>query len=198
MTIRYARVSTVDQDPGYQIREFQWRGCEKFFTDHCRWRRKDHPQLATAFSFMRERDRLAVWRLDRLGRNGPHLIQLVREIEARGCQLVSLTEKMDTDSPGRKLVFLVFAALAQFDSDGNSERTKESYKNATANSRRWRRKSIFHDSATVRVAQALLRDPPLSRVEVARRLGVATSTLRRWLPGGDPDAFPEARNGSGE
>ena len=53
-----------------------------------------------------------MWRLDRLGRNVPHLIQLVNDIKAHGCQLVSLTEKLDTDSPGGKLVFTLFAALA--------------------------------------------------------------------------------------
>jgi DNA invertase Pin-like site-specific DNA recombinase len=195
MTVGYARVSTVDQDPEYQIRALKERGCEKIFTDHCRSRAKHRPQLAAAFAFLRKGDQLAVWRLDRLGRNVPHLIQLVRDIEARGCQLESLREKLDTDSPGGKLVFTVFAALAQFESDVNSERTKESHKAAKANGRRWGRKSIFHDPATVRAAKALLRDPSLSRVEVARELGVATSTLRRWFPGGDPGAFPGKRNG---
>ena len=77
----------------------------------------------------------------------------------------------------------------------NSERTKESHRAAKANGRRWGRKSIFHDPANVRTAKALLRDPSLSRVEMAASLGVTPSTLRRWFPGGDPDAFPGVRNG---
>ena len=86
MTVGYARVSTVDQDPEYQIRELERKGCEKSFTDRCRGRAKHRPQLAAAFAFLRKGDQLAVWRLDRLGRNVPHLIQLVRDIEARGCR----------------------------------------------------------------------------------------------------------------
>lgn len=112
-------------------------------------------QLAAAFAFLRRGDRLAVWRLDRLGRNMPHLIQLVRDIEARGCQLVSLTKNLETDSPGGKLVFTVFATLAQFESDVNSERTREAHKAAKANGRRRERKSTFHDPAYVRAVRAL-------------------------------------------
>ena len=84
--------------------------------------------------------------------------------------------------------------MAQFEADLASERTKEAHKAARAAGRCWGRKSIFHDPATVRVAQALLRDNGVSGAETARRLGVHPATLRRWFPGGDPVAF-RGRNG---
>ena len=90
-----------------------------------------------------------------------------------------MREKLDTDSPGGRLFFTVFAGLAQFESDVNSERTKESRRGAKANGRRWGSKSIFHDPANVRLARVLLRDLSLSQVEVARELGISTSTMRR-------------------
>ena len=195
MTIGFARVSTVDQNPEYQIRALEQRGCERIFEDHYSTRAKRRPELDAALDYLRKRDQIAVWRLDRLGASVPHLIQLVRDVEARGCQLVSLTEALDTATPRGRVVFHVFATLAQFEADVNGERTREAHKTAKAAGRCWGRRSVFHDPANARVANVLLRDPSVSRTEAARRLGVTTATLRRWFPGGDPDAFP-GKNGS--
>ena len=194
MVVGYARVSTVDQHPEYQIRALEARGCGRIFTDRCSSRSKTRPQLAAALDFLRANDTLAVWKFDRLARSLPHLIALAGELERRQCELVSLTEAIDTTSPGGRLAFAIFGAMAQFELDLNRERTKEAYKSARAAGRRWGRKSIFHDPATVQVAKALLRDNGVSGAEAARRLGVHPATLRRWFPGGDPDAF-KGRNG---
>ena len=130
--------------------------------------------------FLRKGDSLVVWKFDRL--------------ERRQCELDSLTEAIDTSSPGGRLAFAIFGAMAQFQADLASERTKEAHKAAKAVGNRWGRPSVFHDPATVQVAQALLRDDGVSSAEAARRLGVHSSTLRRWFPGSDPDAF-RGRNG---
>ena len=115
-------------------------------------------------------------------------------MEGRGCELASLTEAIDTSSPGGRLEFTIFAAVAQFEADLNSERTRLAYKASRGTGKRWGRPSVFHDPATVTIAKALLRDTSVSRAEAACRLGVSKTTLRRWFPGYDPEAF-RGRNG---
>ncbi len=189
MLVGYARVSTVDQDPEYQLRALREHGCEKIFTDHCTGRKATRPQLLAALEFLRAADTLAVWKFDRLARDLRHLIELGVQLDQRGCQLVSLTEAIDTSTPGGKLIFTVFAAMAQFESDLNSERTREAYRVKQAAGVRWGRRSQFHDPETVRLAKALLADRTLSRSEIARRFGVARNVIYAWFPGGDPDAY---------
>ena len=195
MTVGYARVSTLDQHPEHQIRALKQRGCEKIFTDRLPGGWPERPQLDAALAFLREGDTLAVWKFDRLARNTQHLLSLAAQLERRGCQLASLTEAIDTGSPGGRLVFTIFGAIAQFESDLNRERTVLAHRSAKANGKPWGRPSVFHDPATVRTAKALLRDPAVSRAEAARRLGVSKLTLRRWFPGYKPEAFTGKRHG---
>ena len=195
MTVGYARVSTLDQHPEHQIRALEERGCEKIFTDRLPGGRPERPQLDAALAFLRKGDTLAVWKFDRLARNTQHPLSLAAELKQRGCQLASLTEAIDTGSPGGRLVFTIFGAIAQFESDLNRERTVLAHRSAKANGKRWGRPSVFHDPAKVRLAKALLRDPSVSRAEAAAQLGVSKSTLRGWFPGYDPEGFTGKRNG---
>ncbi|MCY4597995.1 MAG: recombinase family protein [Bryobacterales bacterium] len=190
--VGYARVSTPDQDPGYQLRALEERGCQRIFTDRGSGRITERPQLTAALEFIRDGDVLVVWKFDRLARNLRHLIELGVELERRGCQLVSLTEAIDTGSPGGKLVFAVFGAMAEFEADLNRERTQASARAHKAAGRRWGRPSPFHDPENVRIAKAMLADRSIPRTEVARRFGLGTTALYRWFPGGDPDTFTGA------
>ena len=180
--IGYARVSTLDQDPGYQLRALEQRGCERIFTDRCPGRVRNRPQLTAAMDFLRAGDALVVWKFDRLARNLRNLIDLGTDLDKRGCQLVSLAEAIDTTTPGGKLVFAVFGAMAEFEADLNRERTGESYKAAG-------RRSVFHDPENVRIAQAMLADRKIPRKAIAKRFGVDRNVLYHWFPGGDPDAY---------
>ena len=189
MLVGYARVSTPEQDPGYQLLALEKHGCERVFTDSCGARTARRPQLRAALEFLRQGDALVVWKFDRLARNLGHLIRIGADLERRGCELVSLTEAIDTSTPGGKLVFAVFGAMAEFEADLVRERTEESYRAAKAAGRRWGRPSVFHDPENVRAAQAMLRDPSIPRGEIARRFGVSRNVIRRWFPGGDPDAY---------
>ena len=194
MLVGYARVSTADQDPGHQLRALEQRGCARIFTDRCPGKLANRPQLGAALDFLHEGDALVVWKFDRLAGNLLHLIDLGIALEKRGCQLVSLTEAIDTTTPGGDLVFAVFGAMADFIADLNRERVKESYRAAKAAGRRWGRPSPFHDPANVRVAKAMLADRSISRAEIARRFGVSRNVLYHWFPGGDPDAYTGERH----
>lgn len=195
MLIGYARVSTVDQNPGYQLRALEERGCGKIYTDHCSSRAAVQPQLQAALEYLREGDTLVVWKFDRLARRTAEMLALAADLERRGCGLVSLTEAIDTTSPGGQVIFVVMAAFAQLESDLTAERVREVAAAKKAAGAPWGRRSLFEDPAAVRKAKALLADPGLSRREVAETLGISKTTLYAWFPGGDPARFRGRRPG---
>ena len=115
MLIGYARVSTQEQDPALQLDALEQVGCDKVFTEKASGAQRDRPQLIAALEYMREGDTLVVWKLDRLARSLRQLIETVEMLEERGIGFRSLTEAIDTTSPGGKLVFHIFASLAEFE-----------------------------------------------------------------------------------
>jgi len=88
-------------------------GCSRIWSDTASGTRTDRPQLVAVFDQLRAGDTLVVWRLDRLGRSLPHLIETIGDLEARGVGFKSVQEHIDTTTPGGRLVFHVFGALAQ-------------------------------------------------------------------------------------
>ena len=122
--IGYARVSTVEQDTALQTDALNKAGCERVFEDTGSGAKADRPGLVAALAYLRNGNVLAVWRLDRLGRSLPHLIETIGALEARGIGFRSLTEAIDTTTPGGRLIFHVFGALGQFERDLIRERTK--------------------------------------------------------------------------
>ena len=87
------------------------------FEDRASGAKVDRPGLAQALAFVREGDVLVTWKLDRLARSLPHLIETVTQLEKSGAGLLSLTEAIDTPTPGGRLIFHVFGELAQFERD---------------------------------------------------------------------------------
>src|SRR6187397_2709116 len=136
MFISYARVSTEDQTLALQQDALQQAGCERIFTDTASGSRVDRPGLEEAIEYVRPGDTLVVWKLDRLGRSLPHLIDTIRQLQERGVGFKSLTEQIDTTTSGGKLIFHVFAALAEFERDVIRERTHAGLAAARARGRR--------------------------------------------------------------
>src|ERR1700690_2992713 len=97
--VGYARVSTLDQDPALQLDALAVAGCAKVFEDRASGARADRPGLRKALDYARDGDVLIVWKLDRLGRSLPHLIETVTALEKRGVGFRSLTEAIDTGIP---------------------------------------------------------------------------------------------------
>jgi DNA invertase Pin-like site-specific DNA recombinase len=112
MRIGYARVSTDDQTLDLQRDALKRAKCHHTYEEHASGKNTARPELDGCLKALRKGDTLVVWRLDRLGRSLRDLIQLTQDLQGRGIGLESLTEKIDTFSTTGKLVFHVFAALA--------------------------------------------------------------------------------------
>jgi DNA invertase Pin-like site-specific DNA recombinase len=141
--VGYARVSTFDQDPALQLDALTAAGCGKVFEDRASGARTDRPGLQKALDYAREGDVLIVWKLDRLGRSLPHLIETVSTLEKRAVGFRSLTEAIDTTTPGGRLVFHLFGALGQFERDLIRERTRAGLAAAEARGRNGGRKPVI-------------------------------------------------------
>jgi DNA invertase Pin-like site-specific DNA recombinase len=124
MLIGYARVSTTDQTLDLQKDALTKAGATRIFTDTASGAKAERVGLDEALAYARTGDTLVVWRLDRLGRSLPHLIETITGLERRGIGFKSLTEAIDTTTSGGKLVFHIFGALAEFEWDIIRERTR--------------------------------------------------------------------------
>ena len=178
--IGYARVSTAEQDTALQTDALRKAGCERVFEDTASGAKADRPGLAAALAYLRDGDVLAVWRLDRLGRSMPHLIETIGALEARGVGFRSLTEAIDTTTPGGRLIFHVFGALGQFERDLIRERTLAGLAAARARGRKGGR-SFALTRAQVRLAMAAMASRDTSVNSLCRELGVKRTTLYRYV-----------------
>jgi DNA invertase Pin-like site-specific DNA recombinase len=144
------------------------------------------PQLRAALEYVREGDALVVWKLDRFGRSLQELIELVGDLKERGVEFVSLRESIDTTTPGGKLVFHVFGAVAKFERDLVLERTVAGLEAARARARRGGRPRAL-DESKAKLARRLKAEGEHSVEEICSMLGVSRSTLYRYLAEDDAD-----------
>lgn len=178
--IGYVRVSTDDQHLDLQRDALQQAGCGVIYEEAASGKNTARPEFEQCRKALRAGDTLVVWRLDRLGRSLPDLVRIVAELEKRGVGFESLTEKIDTGSAAGKLVFHVFAALAEFERGLIRERTQAGLIAARARGRAGGRKPKLDDQQ-VREIKALLRDPDMRVAEVARRYDVSRTTLYKYV-----------------
>jgi DNA invertase Pin-like site-specific DNA recombinase len=190
MYIGYARVSTPDQSLDLQTDALQSAGCERLFTDTISGARVERPGLATALSACRPGDILVVWKLDRLGRSLPHLVETVRELGARGIGFKSLQEQLDTTTSGGKLIFHIFAALAEFERDLIRERTNAGLVAARARGRTGGRPKGV-DPKKQKAALALKKDARHSVREICEIVGISRNTYYKYTRA--EDQAPRAR-----
>lgn len=181
MLIGYARVSTGDQALDLQNDALVKAGCERVFTDVASGGIPDRHGLSEALDFVRPGDTLVVWKLDRLGRSLRHLIDVVTNLQQNGIGFRSLQESIDSTSSGGKLIFHVFAALAEFERDIIRERTIAGLAAARARGRHGGRPRKL-TSKQLEMAVALMRDPETSVKDICETLSVSRATLYRHLP----------------
>ncbi len=180
INVGYARVSTDEQLLDLQLDALKKYGCGKIYQEHISGGRgrKERPQLADCLSNIRSGDTLVVWRLDRLGRSLKDLIEIVGELDRLGVGLVSLRENIDTTSATGRLIFHVFASLAQFERELIQERTKAGVEAARARGRKGGRPQKLNDREKAMV-RTLMADPKNSVQDIAKQFGVSRSMLYR-------------------
>jgi DNA invertase Pin-like site-specific DNA recombinase len=181
MKIGYARVSTQEQDLALQLDALTNEGCEKIFQEKASGAQRDRPELKAALGYMRKGDTLVVWKIDRLARSMKQLIETIESFQDRGIGLKSLQDPIDTSSPSGKLVFHIFAALAEFERGVIRERTTAGLRAARERGRVGGRPPAL-TAKDLHAAKAMLRDADITVAAVARRLNVAESTLYRHIP----------------
>jgi DNA invertase Pin-like site-specific DNA recombinase len=181
MLIGYARVSTLDQTLALQQDALTVAGCEQLYTDTVSGSVTERPGLTQALSHLRSGDTLVVWRLDRLGRSLPHLIETVSKLQEQGIGFRSLQEQIDTTTSGGKLIFHVFGALAEFERDLIRERTHAGLAAARARGRLFGRPKVLSPQQ-VKQLQSLAKDRHNTVREVCQTLRISRATYYRYLP----------------
>jgi DNA invertase Pin-like site-specific DNA recombinase len=135
MKVGYIRVSKHEQNEALQRDALQEAGCGKYFSDKMTRSTFERKGLEDLLAFVRWGDTVIVWKLDRLGRSLKDLIETLNLLKSRGVDFISLTESIDTTTPGGKLIFHLMGALAEFERDLIRERTNAGLAAARARGR---------------------------------------------------------------
>ena len=183
MKIGYARVSTRDQKPDLQLDALKAAGCERVYQDVASGAKTARPALDELLGQLRAGDVVVIWKLDRMGRSLKHLVELVGSLMERHVGLLSLNDPIDTTSAEGRLVFNLFASLAEFERELIRERTQAGLTAARARGRvGGRPKGLSPQAeATALAADTLYRERKLSVAAIAQKLHVCKSTLYSYL-----------------
>jgi DNA invertase Pin-like site-specific DNA recombinase len=180
MLIGYMRVSTGEQSLDLQRDALCRVGCERLYEDVCSGRATERPGLAQSLEMARDGDALVVWKLDRIGRSLPHVVGLVGDLQKRGVGLKVLTGDVDTTTATGRLVFGIFATLAEFERDLIHERTMAGLAAGRARGRAGGRPRMM-TKQKLKAAMALMADRENVARDVAKQLGVSVSTLNAYV-----------------
>ena len=180
MLIGYARISTLSQNLDLQKDALEKAGCKKIYVEQMSGSSRIRPELEKTLEMLRNGDTLVVWRLDRLGRSLKHLIELITKLEQREIGFKSLMESMDTTTSGGKLVFHIFGALAEFESDLIKERTGAGLAAARARGRNGGRPLKLNEKKR-ELAIKLYNERERSIKEICQIMGVSKPTLYSYI-----------------
>ncbi|WP_390881020.1 MULTISPECIES: recombinase family protein [Aliarcobacter] len=180
MQIGYARVSTLDQNLDLQIDALNQAGCKKIFQEKITGTKLKREQLQNAIDYLRAGDVLVIWKLDRLGRSLKDLLLIVNELNQKEIGLKSLHENIDTTTPTGKLIFHIFASLAEFEKDVIKERTNAGLKAARARGRVGGRPKKLTDKQLT-LLKTLHQDKNTSLSDISNILGISKKTIYNYL-----------------
>ncbi len=187
MLIGYARISKADGSQSLDLQRDALIAAgvpaERIYEDQASGARDDRPGLEACLRSLREGDVLVVWKLDRLGRTLTHLVNTVRDLSDRGIGLRVLTgqgAEIDTTTSAGRMIFGIFATLAEFERDLIRERTMAGLAAARARGRKGGRKFAL-TKAQVRLAQSAMSNRDTSVAALAAELGVKPVTLYRYV-----------------
>ncbi len=181
--IGYARVSTAEQSLQMQIDALVKAGVPRnhISVEKVSAARAFRPELEAIIDGLRVGDTLVVWKMDRIARNLVDLLTKMDRIKTAGAGFKSLTEQIDTSTPGGRLIFHVLGSLAEFERDLIVERTRSGVKAAKARGVKFGQDRVLTD-ADVERAQTM-RDDGIPVVKIAARFKVAPNTVRNWTRG---------------
>ncbi|MFI8007889.1 recombinase family protein [Streptomyces sp. NPDC086010] len=179
--IGYARVSTGGQNLDRQVDGLTLARCRRIFKEKKSGKNDARPELKACHAFLEPGDTLVVPSLDRYGRSLQDLVNMVAELRTRGIGFTSLHEKLDTLTPGGRLIFHVFAALAEFIRELIVQGTNEGLAAARARGRVGGRPTVVNDKL-LRAARDMLPNPENSIETIAALLGVSVGTLYNHIP----------------
>ena len=187
MLVGYMRVSKADgsQTTDLQRDALLAEGVDRaaLYEDKASGKKEDRPELAACLKALRRGDTLVVWKLDRLGRDLRHLVNIVHDLTQRGIGLKVLTGQgaaIDTTTASGKLVFGIFAALAEFERELISERTIAGLASARARGRKGGRPYKM-TPAKIRLAMASMGQPDTNVGALCKELGITRQTLYRHV-----------------
>lgn len=183
MKIGYARVSTKDQNLNLQKDALEKAGCKNIYSEQVSGAKIERKQLNELIKQVRKGDIIVVWKLDRLGRSLRDLVNLISQFQEMEVGFKSLQDSIDTTTPAGKLTFHLFAALAEFERDIISERTKAGLESARARGRKGGRPKGLSKQAQnkSRLAESLYQEKELSIKEICDYLSISKPTLYRYL-----------------
>src|SRR5260370_22444520 len=179
MKIGYFRVSKHEQNEALQRDALKEAGCEKYFSDVMTGSKFERKGLEELLAFARSGDTVIVWKLDRLGRSLKDLIETLNLLKDQGVDFISLTEHIDTTTPGGKLIFHLMGALAEFERDLIRERTNAGLAAARARGRIGGRPRKRATNGKVAVARRMFAGQSHSLSEIWIALGI--SRAHRYL-----------------
>lgn len=179
MMIGYARISTSDQDHALQRDALTAAGCTRIVEETASGSKTDRPQLMLLMDMMRDGDVLVVWKLDRLGRSMRHLIETIDDLNKRNIGFRCLTQNIDTTTANGRLVFGVFAAMAEFERSLIIERTKAGLEAAK---KRGTKLGAKHKLSKTEIAGLRARHANNEPIRmIARDMGIHHKTAYRYL-----------------
>ncbi len=183
MKFGYARVSTREQNLALQLDALRQENCGKIFQERVSGAKAERTELARLLEEVREGDVIVIWKLERLGRSLRHLVSLVHELMERGVALKSLNDPIDTTNSHGRLIFYVFASLAEFERDLIRERTQAGLQAARVRGRKGGRPKGLSEEARKKAvaAEAIYSEGKLSVNQMARNLDISKSTLHKYL-----------------
>ena len=181
MFVGYCRVSTNLQSVDRQKDLLLNYGCEQIFSDQISGAKFGRSGLSEMLDFLSPNDTVVVTQLDRLGRSLKQLLEVVEQIEGKGCDFVSLSQGFDTRTPSGKMIFSVMGAIAQFERDLIIERTNQGLDSARAKGVKLGRKYKLNPEQVALLNQ--LKGEGRSAKEISKLLGVSKATIYRYKNG---------------
>jgi DNA invertase Pin-like site-specific DNA recombinase len=183
MKIGYARVSTKEQSLAMQVEALKKAGCDQIYEEIASGAKTARPILEEIMRNLRENDTLVIWKLDRLGRNLAHLIHLTTKFIEKKVGLISLNDPIDTSTAQGRMVFGIFASLAEFERELIRERTQAGLKSARARGRKGGRPKGMSTSAMEKaaIAEALYKNGTIPVKKIAEQLDISKTTLYLYL-----------------